>query len=124
MKPSLIVESFTFYSLIMCMGTTLFGPVRSSDPTMFTAVYVPYLLMPALIVLRLWPAAEGNPFAQALPQPVHSIVLWGILATLAMFASYVVKWFVLCEPAMLGPLLGLVHSAVLLPGGQTCPSAM
>lgn len=90
---------------------------------MFTAIYVPYLLMPALVVARLWPAAESNPFAVPLPEPYGTFLYWAITAVFAVFASYVLKWFVLCEPGMLGPLLGLVQAAVGLPGGTTCPKA-
>lgn len=124
-KPTLIVEAFTFYSLIMCIGSTLYGDKQSSDPSMFVAIYIPYLIMPALVVARVWPAAEGNPFAQALPEPINAIVYWGVVLTFTVFGSYVLKWFVLCEPGMLGPLLGLVSApALALPGGATCPSAM
>lgn len=91
---------------------------------MFVAIYVPYLLMPVLVVARLWPGVETNPFATRLSPAFEGGLWFSISAVFAVFASYVVKWFVLCEPGMLGPLLVLLKDAALLPGGSTCPKAM
>lgn len=120
--PGVIVSSFTFYSLILCIGSTLFGPVRSSDPVMFTAIYVPYLIMPALAIARLWPE---KPFAPGALGGVARAVQWvGTTATLAVFFSYVLKWFLLCEPGMLPQaLLPHLDAARRLPGGDVCPTA-
>ncbi len=100
-----------------------FGDKQSDDPVMFTAIYVPYLLMPVLVTARLWPFAETNPFSHPLPEPLGSVLYSAILLVFTIFASYVIKWFVLCEPGMLGPLLPLLRSAAELPGGSKCPSA-
>lgn len=96
--PAIIVSSFTFYSLIMCIGTTLFGPERSANPVMFFWIYVPYLIFPAIVVARVWP---DEPFSKPLPARLDAVLKFASTATFAMFLSYVIKWFVTYEPTVL-----------------------
>jgi len=120
-KPAFVIQAFTFYSLVLCIGSTLFGDARSGDPVMFAAIYVPYLVMPVLVLARLWPAAEDGPFSHRLPPAYEGALTLAITTVFAVFASYVLKWFVLCEPTWLGAALPLIAPAARLPGGSTCP---
>jgi hypothetical protein len=77
--------------------------------------------MPAFIIARLW---RDAPFSRPLNPTLNSVLIFGTTTTLAVFFSYVAKWFVLCEPGWLGERgLALLGSAAALPGGSVCPSS-
>jgi hypothetical protein len=80
-------SSFDFYS---------FGDVKSADPALFTGIYTLYLLMPLLVIIRLW---KDEPFTKA--APLSSFLMYYGLLNFAVFFSYVLKWFVVHEPGML-----------------------
>lgn len=109
--PAIVISSFTFYSLILCIGTTLFGPVKSADPGTFTGIYIIYLTQPAVVIARLW---ADKPFARISPT-ANAILVFLTFVNLAVFASYIIKWFVLYEPGMLGPALPFLLAAAKLP---------
>ena len=89
--PAIVVSSFTLYSLNLCIGTTLYGPVRSADPSTFAGIYALYLTQPAIVIARLW---HDRPFSRLSP---HADAVLSILtaANIAVFFSYVLKWMVL-----------------------------
>ena len=75
---------------------------------MFACIYVPYLIMPLVVVARLWP---DSPFGKPLPASLESGLLFVGSATLAVFFSYVLKWFVVYEPDLLPAWLGALADA-------------
>lgn len=90
---------------------------------MFMAIYLPYFFMPLLVILRLW---QDNPFGTKLHGFVNAVEWIGTTAILAIFGSYALKWFVLCEPGMLGEQVYdmLIKAGIMnLPGGSVCPTA-
>ena len=89
--PAVVVSAFTLYSLILCIGTTLYGPVRSADPTTFAGIYALYLTQPAIVIARLW---HDRPFERLSPAANAAFALL-TAANIAVFFSYVLKWMVL-----------------------------
>jgi hypothetical protein len=96
--PAIVVSAFTLYSLLLCMGTTLFFNGGPPDPSMFGCIYVPYLILPMVVIVRLWPDA---PFVARLPAALEGGLLFVGSTTLAVFFSYVLKWFAVYEPGLL-----------------------
>lgn len=92
--PALVVSSFTHYSLILCIGTTLWGPVRSADPGTFTGIYLLYLIQPLLVIARL---SMDDPFRR-LSATANTVLQALTILNLAVFAAYILKWFVLYQP--------------------------
>lgn len=104
-QPAVVVSAFTLYSLILCIGTTLYGPVRSADPSTFAGIYALFLTQPAIVIARLW---HDRPFARLSPAADSAFTLL-TAANLAAFFAYVLKWMVLHGtnylPAQALPLL-------------------
>lgn len=95
--PAIIVSSFTFYSLILCIGSSLFGdePSKvSANPEIFFFIYVPYMLFPMIVVARLW---EEKPFSRKL----HASVDFTLKALCALifssFGAAGIAWYLKCE---------------------------
>lgn len=87
-----------------------YGPEKSADPSTFTGIYVIYLTQPAVVIARLW---ADKPFAR-LSGAANALWSFLTLANLAVFFSYVLKWFVLHQahwlPAALLPALEAVKA--------------
>eukprot|EP00743_Colponemidia_sp_Colp-15_P008277 GILK01008984.1.p1 GENE.GILK01008984.1~~GILK01008984.1.p1 ORF type:complete len:230 (+),score=20.70 GILK01008984.1:76-765(+) len=96
--PGIVTASFTFYSLCICIATTLWGDKPSPDVPMFLAIYLPYLIFPALIVWRL---AEDDPFATPMSSFKSAVISLVGNVTLSMFFLYVLKWFVMHMPELI-----------------------
>jgi hypothetical protein len=119
--PAIVVSAFTTYSLVICIGATLFGPDKSADPSTFTGthahtlpaivthhrchcyvamppdaagIYLIYLLQPYVVIARFWSDA---PFRSISPAFNGTLVLLTSL-NFAVFFTYVLKWFVLYQP--------------------------
>jgi EXPERA (EXPanded EBP superfamily) len=96
--PTVVVSSFTFYSLCICIGCTLFGDSPSPDVPMFLAIYVPYLVFPLTTIWRLW---DEKPFSESsFKAPRHwfrklldffNVIV--MLITFAVYFYYIVRWF-------------------------------
>lgn len=88
--PAVITNSFTFYSLLICIFSTYFSPLRPEHWDIFLFVYVPYLIFPALLVWRLW---DERPFSK--PMGTFKTMAIFVIATVtyALFYAYSIKWF-------------------------------
>jgi len=98
--PAVVVSSFTFYSLILCIGASLFGdePGKvSPQKGIFFFIYVPYLLFPAVVVARLAWAGIDAPFSRALPPAAERALIASASAIFASFAAAGVVWYLRCE---------------------------
>jgi hypothetical protein len=98
--PAIITSSFTFYSLLLCIGCALYGETPTPDSMMFVAIYVPYLIFPALVVMRMW---SEKPFNKAQGWLMSIFLTVSCLATYALFGAYTIKWFRMYEGDMLPP---------------------
>lgn len=97
--PTIVVSAFTSYSLVLCMGSTLYGVDEVSgkpylpDPlarSVFIGVYVIYLLMPLFVIARLW---GDKPFSTAMSGNKAAVLGFLMTSILAIFFSYCGKWF-------------------------------
>jgi len=95
--PGLITQSFTIYSLVICIGCTLFGPNRTSDAEMFVAIYVPYMIFPICCLWRLW---DEKPFSRqslehrsSLQQALDAVVKGVVVLTFLVYFAYIFIWF-------------------------------
>jgi len=120
--PAVITSSFTFYSLVICMGTTLFGSNRSNDTDMFIAIYSPFLIVPACVIWRLWEerpfAASGvalNPKRSNAKLWIDKVVLSLMAVTLTIYFVYVFIWFRRYTDYMDG-LFGVYSDRRIVPG--------
>ena len=103
--PAIIVSSFTFYSLILCIGSSLFGdePDKvSKQKTIFFFIYVPYLLFPAIVVARLW---RERPFSRPLPPALDAALKVAASVVFASFAAAGVAWYFTCESQTAGGVI-------------------
>eukprot|EP00762_Andalucia_godoyi_P003656 ANDGO_00642.mRNA.1 hypothetical protein NAEGRDRAFT_80368 len=96
---TLITQSFTFYSLLICIGCTLFGPNKTPDVPMFIAVYIPYLIFPFLAIVRVW---NENPFSKPLGWFRSTFISLVSIATFTAFHLYVIKWMRFNETELVG----------------------
>jgi hypothetical protein len=96
--PAIIVSAFTFYSLILCIGASLFhenaAESRTRQPAIFFFIYVPYLIFPVLVVARMWHEA---PFSRPLPGSVDTALKAVASVTYAAFVAAGVAWYFACE---------------------------
>lgn len=97
--PAIIVSSFTFYSLILCIGSSLFGDeaageLVSKQKAIFFFIYVPYLIFPAIVVARLW---REQPFSRPLPAALDAALRALSALVFLSFAAAGVVWYFTCE---------------------------
>jgi len=91
--PAIITSSWTWYSLMICIGCTLYGKDKSPDQVMFLAIYIPYLLFPLCVIWRMW---EEKPFSaktlrnrSLVQRAVDMIVLVGMLVMFYFYFLYI-----------------------------------
>eukprot|EP01006_Ploeotia_vitrea_P021173 TRINITY_DN53523_c0_g1_i2.p2 TRINITY_DN53523_c0_g1~~TRINITY_DN53523_c0_g1_i2.p2 ORF type:complete len:245 (+),score=123.78 TRINITY_DN53523_c0_g1_i2:200-934(+) len=97
--PVIITSSFTWYSLMLCIGCTLYGDSPSPDVPMFLAIYVPYALFPMYSIYRLWDerpfsASTLNARKSACKSFLDVIVRLAMIVTYAFYFYYIYLWFV------------------------------
>jgi len=95
--PAIIVSSFTFYSLILCIGSSLFGdePSKvSANPEIFFFIYVPYMLFPMIVVARLW---GEKPFSQKLNATLDFTLKAMCALIFSSFGAAGLAWYLKCE---------------------------
>jgi hypothetical protein len=106
----LITASFTFYSLLICIGCTFFGPTPSPNPSIFLGLYVPYLLFPIFAIARVW---HDAPFSRPLHGGVAATLTVAILATFTLYFTYTLKWFYMFRSDVFpSDLLPMLHDLV------------
>jgi len=95
--PAIIVSSFTFYSLILCIGSSLFGdePSKvSANPEIFFFIYVPYMLFPMIVVARLW---GEKPFSRKLNASLDFTLKAMCALIFSSFGAAGIAWYLKCE---------------------------
>jgi hypothetical protein len=96
--PAIIVSSFTFYSLILCIGTTFFHELpevsRTRQSLIFFFIYVPYLIFPALVTARVW---QDSPFSKPLDAVLDKIIKVVASLTYFCFVAAGILWYFRCE---------------------------
>lgn len=115
-NPAIITSSFTFYSLLICIGTTLYGENPTPNPVMFVNVYLPYLIFPFLVLVRMWPE---RPFSQRMGWPKTLFLTTVALVSYSFFFIYCYKWLQMQLPELVDPLvppfvLPMVHKCASL----------
>ncbi len=68
--------------------------MRTTHPVIFFFIYVPYLIFPALVWLRLW---RENPFSSPLPPRTDLFIKVAASVTYFLFAAAGIAWFFECE---------------------------
>jgi hypothetical protein len=66
--PGIAYAAIKIYSMIVYLGVALFGETRPRDLGMFAATYLPYLLVPILLLLRLRRSTSAKSSAHGLPR--------------------------------------------------------
>jgi len=94
--PGIITNSWTWYSLMLCIFATLYGHNRTQDVPMFLAIYVPFLVFPMCLVWRFW---QDKPFSQStmynrsgLQRFVDFIVVVSMIVTFGVYFYYIQIW--------------------------------
>lgn len=100
--PAIITNSWTWYSLMLCIGSTLYGKNRTPDVPMFLAIYVPFLVFPMCLVWRLW---DDKPFSASslnhrsgLQRFVDFLVLVTMLVTFGVYFYFIAVWLRIHTP--------------------------
>ena len=94
----IVFSSFTLYSLFLCIGCSLYGATPTPNPPIFVAVYIPYAILPILVIMRLW---ADKPFSEPMSAVKSAFLHFVGWSTMAVFFSYCLKWFVVYEPGMI-----------------------
>jgi len=92
--PMVVVNSFTLYSVIVCMGSTYFGTEKTLDPVMFFWIYIPFFVMPACLIWRMWEEKPFNKKTESTGRVIGNFISNSIfIFTFVMFFYYVFVWF-------------------------------
>jgi hypothetical protein len=91
--PSIIISSWTIYSLILCLAATLWGDNRTPDVPMFLAVYVPFLILPMCVIWRMWHDKPFNVEVIVSRNVVLTLLVWlTMLCTFFVYFYYIGIW--------------------------------